>query len=414
MQQAAVALKSRTRREILRRGVAGMVASGCALCLSLAVVNAKRKRRAASWAAATILLGWIAAAWGANTAGAAKECGPFGNSPVRFIKAPKPWCLSGKLLGPWNDSDGNPRYACVFEPKAVGAAPKGDASAQSKWPMVVFLHPSLAPAGIVRATNLVALQDDVSISGNGEPGYIVLVPQGRKTSHFYAFPDDTGYGWDNWYRQLNPAGDVTIGGATYKENVDAAAIDKFIADEVATGKVDTDRIYVTGWSNGGAMGILYALNRPSIAAAAVYSAPDPFAAFTDPCQQKPVSGQATSNDQVQLFNPGVPLMHVHNQCDIGGLCPNGERMAERLRAAGLSVENIMLDSFGFQVQGCYQLCGSNPNGSGALAGDPLGPDLGAWNHARWPLSWTRKMLEFLAKHSLSARKAGTGLIVGGD
>jgi predicted esterase len=310
-------------------------------------------------------------------------------------------------MGPWNDGDGNPRYACAYEPKAMSAVAKDDAGAQSKWPMVVFVHPSLAPAEIVRATNLVALQDDASISGDGMPGYIVLAPQGRKTSHFYAFPDDTGYGWDNWYRQLNPAGDVRVGGSTYKENVDAAAIDRFISEEVATGKIDTDRIYVTGWSNGAAMGILYALNRPGIAAAAVYSAPDPFAAFIDPCQQKPVSGKAASNAQAQVFNPGVPLMHVHNQCDIGGLCPNGERMAEQLRAAGVGVEDVLLDSFGFQVNGCYELCGTDPNGSSGVTGDPLGANLGAWNHVRWPLSWTRKMLEFMRNHPLSARKPKT-------
>jgi hypothetical protein len=156
------------------------------------------------------------------------------------------------------------------------------------------------------------------------------------------------------------------------------------------------------------MGILYALNRPGIAAAAVYSAPDPFAAFIDPCQQKPVSGKAASNAQAQVFNPGVPLMHVHNQCDIGGLCPNGERMAEQLRAAGVSVEDVLLDSFGFQVNGCYELCGTDPNGSGGVTADPLGANLGAWNHVRWPLSWTRKMLEFLGNHPLGARKPTAG------
>jgi pimeloyl-ACP methyl ester carboxylesterase len=373
-------------------------------------VNAQRKGRAASSAAATILAGWIGIAGGADPAGAVKGCGPFGNSPARFIEAPKPWCLGAKLMGPWNDGDGNPRYACVYEPKAFGVAAKGDASVRSKWPMVVFVHPSLASAGIVLATNLIALQNDASVSGDGAPGYVVLVPQGRKTSHFYAFPDDTGYGWDNWYRQLNPAGDVTSGGATYPENVDAAAIDRFIADEVASGKIDTDRIYVTGWSNGAAMGILYALNRPGIAAAAVYSAPDPFAAFIDPCQQRPVSGRPTSNAQAQLFNPRVALMDVHNQCDIGGLCPNGERMAEQLRLAGVSVEDLLLDSFGFETDRCYQLCGSDPNGSTGLKGDPLGANLGAWNHMRWPLSWTRKMLESLGKHSLSARQAGARTI----
>ena len=38
------------------------------------------------------------------------------------------------------------------------------------------------------------------------------------------------------------------------ENADAATIDHFIAAEVTTENVDTRRIYVSGWSNGAAMG----------------------------------------------------------------------------------------------------------------------------------------------------------------
>src|SRR5439155_1470071 len=82
--------------------------------------------------------------------------------------------------------------------------------------------------------------------------------------------DDRGTGWDNWYRQLDKSGGaVTVDGVSYPQNVDAATIDHFIDEEVATGKVDTRRIYVTGWSNGAAMGFLYALSRRRIAAAAV-------------------------------------------------------------------------------------------------------------------------------------------------
>ena len=169
-------------------------------------------------------------------------------------------------------------------------------------------------------------------------------------------------GWDNWYRQLSPSGDVTVAGTTYAENVDAAAIDHFIQDEVATGEVDPARIYLTGWSNGAAMAILYALNRQSIAAAAVYSAPDPFGALTDPCPQTPVTAAPITNGQLQILNPHLALMHVRNACDIGGICPNDKLLAQQMHSIGVSLDDVILDSDGNQVSGCDDSCGTAPDG----------------------------------------------------
>lgn len=173
-----------------------------------------------------------------------------------------------------------------------------------------------------------------ALAGNsGDSGFIVIAPIGRKTKHHYPFPDDSGIGWDTWYRQFN-AGGVTIAGRTYPENVDAAAIDHFIQAEIATGKIDTSRIYFTGRSNGPAMAVLYALNRPNIKAVAVYSAPDPFGAFDDPCPQIPVSRSAADARQIEVSNPRLAIMHVHNSCDVAGICPNAERLARRMTRLG--------------------------------------------------------------------------------
>jgi len=223
---------------------------------------------------------------------------------------------------------------------------------------------------------------------------------GRKTTHYYPVPYNRGLGWDNWYRQLDPAGDVKIGATLYRENVDAAAIDHFIAEEVGADKADPNRIYVTGWSNGAAMAYLYALNRPKVAAAAVYSAPNPFGAFDDPCPQKPVTHTPKNDGEVRIFNPGVPTMHVHNNCDIVGLCPNSEQLNGELTAIGVSVEDSILDSFGGQVNSCMNACGVNSNGDVSPLSNPLGWSLGVANHSRWPLSWTSTMLEFLRGNSL--------------
>lgn len=56
------------------------------------------------------------------------------------------------------------------------------------------------------------------------------------------------HGWDEWYR--NPT-----------DNLDALAIDHFLDEVVARGLVDTDRIYVFGWSNGAYMAALYGMWR---------------------------------------------------------------------------------------------------------------------------------------------------------
>ena len=334
---------------------------------------------------------------GANPPADAGTCGPFGDPPATFISSPKPYCWGGERLGPWNYSDGNPRYACIYEPDS--------ASATNRLPLLVFIHPSLVPAGSVRATNLLHYLDSANLSGNPpKPGFILLAPQGRKTTHYYPFPDNRGYGWDNWYRQFNPTGDVSIGGVTYKENVDAATIDEFIAQAIATGKVDTDRIYVTGWSNGAAMAYVYALNRPKIAAIAVYSAANPFGMLADPCPQKPVTTKPTDNSQIRIFNSGLPVMHLYNNCDVAGLCRSAGQLASQLRPLGVEVQDTIINSFMNRTDSCLDSCGTDPNGDASMLSNPLGATLGLVNHARWPFGWTSEMLDFLRRHPLSARK----------
>ena len=51
------------------------------------------------------------------SAGLAAGCGPFGDSPQTLISNPVPICLGGTRLGPWNDSDGTPRYGCLYNPR---------------------------------------------------------------------------------------------------------------------------------------------------------------------------------------------------------------------------------------------------------------------------------------------------------
>jgi len=180
------------------------------------------------------------------------------------------------------------------------------------------------------------------------------------------------------------------------------AADHFISDEIATGNVDTRRVFVMGWSNGAAMGLLYALNRPSIAAAAVYSAPDPFGAFNDPCSQTPVNHAPASNAELQLFNPHAALMHVRNSCDIGGICPNGNLFASQARAVGANVDDVILDPDGNKVSACDDTCGTDPMAKGVVGAS--GSARGLAHHIRWPAAYNSAMLDFLKQHPLASAK----------
>ncbi len=315
-----------------------------------------------------------------------------------MLGAVKPSCGSGELLGPWKDGDGTDRYACLHEPPPLKPG--------RRLALLVYLHPSLFGTWTLRHTNLLDLSDTSSLgSGPAASGFIVLAPQGRNTAHFYPWPDSHGMGWDNWYRQLSPAGSVRVGKTVYPENVDAATIDHFIAEVARSGKIDTRRIYVTGWSNGAAMGLLYALNRPNVAAVAVYSGPDPFGALDDPCHQKPVGSASANNAEVRIYNPRVPVMNVHNACDIAGTCPNAEKLAKELRLAGVKVEDVIVDSSGKRVDACTDYCGTDPNGGLAFLYNPLGWLIGLHRHERWPSKWTPAMLEFFRAHPLQPAAA---------
>lgn len=321
-----------------------------------------------------------------SSAAAAAGCSPFGNPPQTLVSNPVPMCTGGKLLGPWNDSDGTPRYACLYEPAS--------ASTSTPLPMLVWLHPSLVTADSITSTNILAFQNDFSLVA-GTTGFMVLTPEGRDTTHFYPAPDNQGPGWDNWYRQFSPKTE-TVAGHTYPENVDAATIDHFIGVVQSTGTVLTGKTFVSGWSNGSAMSYIYALNRPNVTSIAVYSAPDPFQAFNDPCPQTPVEDHPASIAEIQVPNPKIKSYQVHNSCDIAGLCPNSELIISQVATIGANPDDdVIINSLKLQVGFCDPLCGTNPDGDSSNAG---GTTLGSLNHIEWPLSWTEPMLDFLASH----------------
>jgi hypothetical protein len=351
---------------------------------------------------ATLMAALLLAKVGTRDALAAaekKSCGPFGNPPAKMIANVVPACPDGETLGPWKDSDGTPRYACLYQPPPAKPA--------RPLPLIVYLHPSLVNAdSVYKFTNLLDFLKTANVSDDpSRPGFILLAPQGRDATHYYPPPDRTGSGWDNWYRQLNPAGVATVKGKNYAQNVDAATIDHFIAAVEATGRVDRDRVYVTGWSNGGAMAYLYGFNRPSIAAVAVYSGVNPFQLGRDPCPQDPVASAPADDRQVQVFNPKLPSYQVHNSCDIGGICPNALLLKKQLDALGGTAADTIIDRNQRATAECSATCGDDPNG-GVL--NPFAAMVGMAHHLRWPRPWTAAMLDFFRRHPLHPLNGSVG------
>ncbi len=331
----------------------------------------------------------------------ALSCGPFGDPPAKLFANVIPKCTRGKLLGPSNDSDGTARYACLYEPPV--------ASAGNPLPLVVFIHASNATADSIQSTQLLKIFAGAQVSNDVDfesgalapnPGFIVLAPEGRDIGQFFPIAHSHGTGFDYWYRQFSPAGDVTIDGTLYKENVDAATIDQFVADEVATGKVDLNGVFVMGWSTGGAMANLYALSRPSVAAAAPWAAPNAFGALNDTCQQTPVVAAPAGNTQLQIYNPALPTDQVHSNCDFAGLCPNIESIETGLLSQGVGVQDTIIDFKQNPANGCLAACGTNPNGD---ASNTMSNSTGATNDNQWPTTWTPAMLDFFRAHPLNAR-----------
>lgn len=185
------------------------------------------------------------------------------------------------------NQNGVTRYANLNLPREA----QSNQSKGRKWPLLIYLHGSRAtPESIYRfGKNLFALHDTFPLSANPDThGFIVLSPEGRRARPAGALTG-TGFHWDEWYRDP-------------QSNLDALAVDHFLDETIATGLVDTKRVYVFGWSNGAYMAALYGTWRSDrIAAIAQYAGADPFS--REPCPV-PFNGKRK-----------VPLVLLRNLCD---------------------------------------------------------------------------------------------------
>jgi predicted esterase len=294
-------------------------------------------------------------------------CDNFGAQPIRTVyPVTLPLAAEDGELLSWQQGSVI-RYACLNYPNQAD-------SQNYSWPMIVYIHGSLVtPMSLYTiGRKLFNMRDDYILSGNDSiRGFILLSPEGRIAKPWTGSGPETGEGfhWDEWYR--NP-----------DENLDALAIDHFIDEVVSTGKVDTSRIYVFGWSNGAYMTVLYSTWRSSrIAAMGQYAGGNPWS--RTPC---PVEMSYTRQ---------VPLILLRNLCDALVPCDSTNIWISTLESLNWPFEHYNLDAAG-EIVGQNEPCSTDPGCS---------KDLGLGIHFRWPgQEGLDRILEFFKHHPLTLKK----------
>lgn len=307
------------------------------------------------------------------------DCSPYGDPPayiVNDIISPDGLTAfvdicSGTVLE-LTDNHGTTRHLCLYEnPNSTPEAPL---------PLIVWLHPSLAPPWIawpftgwdkVKTTEPLNNEDPTRL------GFSYVLPIGRNTLHEYPFPDNAGLGWDNWYRNLNRSSPTL--------NADVDFIDKSIALAKSKVPVDDRRVFLSGWSNGASMAIEYGFFTEGIAAVSVYSAPDPWRDFQDPCTQVPYP------------ELGTPVLDLHNYCDIIGICTTGQYFYQDLnnRYPDLDQNFVVIDS-NTDVIGINGNSTCDPSCAG-----PCDIDEGIFRHLKFPSSRNQDtFFKFMYDHPL--------------
>ncbi|MBI5895554.1 MAG: hypothetical protein HZB24_05950, partial [Desulfobacterales bacterium] len=204
------------------------------------------------------------------------------------------------------------RHACIYRPSG--------ASATSKRPLILWFHPGGEGSADLAGSEagLLAKAESYDLTGDtARPGFVLVSVQGRNLRYPTAAPRD-GQHHDFYYRDLRSP----------SSNPDIANTDTMIDAMVQEGMVDTNRIYVAGWSNGGFFSQLYAIARDNtataggnrIAAAAVFAAADPFAGISwDPFNETSVSDGTACRLAIYPVSD-MPVLIVHRTTDSAVAC----------------------------------------------------------------------------------------------
>ncbi|CAF3735712.1 unnamed protein product [Rotaria socialis] len=257
--------------------------------------------------------------------------------------------ILGQLLT-FTDSNNEARCACLLI-----------TSTSKTLPLVVWLQPSVVYPTSVYNTNFTveAFTAKLTDTMSSSSGYHLLIPAARVTKNFECDAIDC-IAWDTWYRNFNRSDP--------KMNVDIETIDYFINHVVyqtSNLHVDYSRVFLSGWSNGASMALLYALNTPNIAAAAVYSSTNPYRNDNDPCPQMPNPSQRT------------PVLDLVNECDSTGICLGGEEFIADLNSCYGKQQTatfITINGYFDPMPTLTPTCMNCSEATGLL------------NHGRWPVN----------------------------
>lgn len=191
------------------------------------------------------------------------------------------------------------RYYCEYRPPG--------ASSSSKRPLVIFFPGSGGNGQTVYDfTSLRNKAIDFDLSGDGaRPGYILVSPQARNL-HWPTEDHQDGSKYDTYHRNTG----------YNSSNIDIQFLDALIDTLVSEGIVESSRIYVMGWSNGGRFAALYGIARYStptpggnkIAAASIYSAGNPYANIEH--------GTSPSCELKNYPKTNLPYYLITRTCDV--------------------------------------------------------------------------------------------------
>jgi pimeloyl-ACP methyl ester carboxylesterase len=192
------------------------------------------------------------------------------------------------------------RYSCLYEPPG--------ASSISKRPLVVWLHGGGAGTAdnVYDATSIRTKAVDYDLSNDPDrPGFFLLSVQGRSLQYPTSAPRD-GHHHDFYYRDLGSP----------SANPDVANLDALVDELVSTGRVDPQRIYVMGWSNGGFFSQMYGIARSvtptpggnRVASVVAFTAADPF--------HNTRQDQSPSCRLEPYPTSSVPILLISRSCDI--------------------------------------------------------------------------------------------------